>query len=213
MQDCVIFDVDGTLFDTGEGIRDCARYALQQLGATFPEDKLNLFIGPSLYYSFHETVGLSEAESERGVELYRSRYKKTGIDMSRPYDGVPELLRTLKKEGYILTVASSKPLEMVEYLLGKYDMRRYFTELAAAEFATRTSDKADYVRTAALGKRNVMVGDTHFDIDGAHRAGVPVIAAAYGFGKRETLQAADIIADTPSQVYECITKFFSQEDR
>lgn len=206
---CVLFDCDGTLFDTGEGIRDCARYALRGLGVTdFPDDKLNTFIGPSLFYSFHNTVGLSEQEAMRGVELYRARYQKTGIDKSHPYEGIAETLAKLHADGYILTVASSKPLTMVEYLLNKYDMRKYFAFIAAAEFATVTSDKREYVRKASLGERNVMVGDTHFDIEGAHNAGVPAIAVSYGFGARETLAAAEYIAETPMDVYRIVRENF-----
>lgn len=212
MRVCVIFDVDGTLFDTGEGIRDCARAALQALGVSFPEEKLNLFIGPSLYHSFTQTAGLGEADALKGVELYRARYKTTGIDMSKPYDGVHDLLRRLHESGYVLSVASSKPQDMVEYLLQKYDMRKYFTAVVAAQFGTRSSDKSAYVREAACGERNVMVGDTHFDIDGAHAAGVPAVAAAYGFGARDTLNSADYMADSPADIWEIITKNFSNKE-
>ena len=205
---CVLFDCDGTLFDTGEGIRDCARHALDVLGATFPDEQLNSFIGPSLFYSFHNTVGLSEQEAMRGVELYRERYQKTGIDFSRPYDGIAKMLADLYADGYILTIASSKPLSMVEYLLKKYDLGKYFAFVAAAQFATVTSDKTEYVRKASLGERNVMVGDTRFDIEGAHGAGIPAIAVSYGFGARDTLAAAEYIADTPAAVYGILRKHF-----
>ena len=190
---CVIFDVDGTLFDTGEGIRDCARHALQQLGANFPDEKLDLFIGPSLFYSFHNTVGLSEEQAHRGVELYRARYQSAGIEMSRPYAGILDTLEKLWQEGYTLSIASSKPLVMV----------------VAATFATVSSDKTAYVQSASLCERNVMVGDTRFDIEGAHNAGVPVIAAAYGFGAKETLTAAEYTANSPQEVYAAVKRHFA----
>lgn len=206
---CVIFDVDGTLFDTGEGIRDCARHALQQLGANFPDEKLDLFIGPSLFYSFHNTVGLSEEQAHRGVELYRARYQSAGIEMSRPYAGILDTLEKLWQEGYTLSIASSKPLVMVEYLLDKYDIRKYFAKVVAATFATVSSDKTAYVQSASLCERNVMVGDTRFDIEGAHNAGVPVIAAAYGFGAKETLTAAEYTANSPQEVYAAVKRHFA----
>lgn len=205
---CIIFDVDGTLFDTGEGIRDCARYALRTLGADFPEEKLNLFIGPSLFYSFHETVGLNEEQSHKGVELYRSRYQNTGIDLSRPYEGVEWLLDKLFTLGYTLSIASSKPQPMIEYLLHKHDFARYFTAVIGAQFATVSSDKSEYVRSASLGERNIMVGDTHFDIEGAHKAGVPAVAVTYGFGAVDTLQEAEYIAASPAAVFEATTRHF-----
>lgn len=206
MKRCVIFDVDGTIFDTGDGIRDCARDALAKLGvADFPEEKLNLFIGPSLFYSFNTIVGLNEDAAMRGVELYRARYKTVGIDMSRPYSGIAELLDKLIREGFILTIASSKPVTMVEYLLNKYDLRKYFKVVVAADFGTVSSDKSEFIAKASLGEKNVMVGDTHFDIDGAHKAGIKAIAAAYGFGARDTLSAAEFIANSPAEVYCKVT--------
>lgn len=205
---CVIFDVDGTLFDTGEGIRDCARHALDALGADFPDEQLNRFIGPSLFYSFSVTAGLDDEAAMRGVELYRERYKKTGIDMSRPYDGIIPLLTELTSDGYTLTVASSKPESMVLYLLDKFDMRRYFRTVAAADFTTVQNDKTGFVKKASLCKKNVMVGDTVYDIEGAHNAGIAVIAVTYGFGARESLQAADYTADTPAELYEIIKKHY-----
>ena len=211
MTRCVIFDVDGTIFDTGEGIRYCARLALDELGARdFPDSKLNMFIGPSLFYSFNTIVGLDEETAMRGVELYRARYKTEGIEMSRPYGGMDKLLMRLKNDGFIITIASSKPISMVNYLLGKFDMAKYFEEVVAADFATVSSDKSDFIKKASKGDDNIMVGDTHFDIEGAHKAGVKVIAAAYGFGERSTLEGAEYIADSVEDVYTAVKKYFDK---
>ena len=207
---CVIFDFDGTLFDTGEGIRDTARYVLDKLGVKdFPDEKMNLFIGPSLFYAFNEIVGLDEERSKLGVELYRERYKSVGIDKSCPYGGMKELLDKLKADGYVLTIASSKPLEMVRYLLRKHDLSGYFDKVCAADFTTVSCDKADFITAASLGDSNVMVGDTRFDIEGGHKAGVKVIAAAYGFGASETLSEAEYKADSPAEVYLKIKEVFT----
>lgn len=211
MSDCVIFDCDGTLFDTGDGIRDCARRSLADLCVAFPEEKLNMFIGPSLFYSFNSIVGLDEEQSKRGVEIYRKYYHKEGIDMSHPYDGIVELLTKLKSDGCAVTIASSKPVKMVEYLLSKYDMRKFFDKICAADFSTVSNDKSDMVKSASVGTRNIMVGDTHFDIEGAHKAGVKAIAAAYGFGARDTLAEADYVAYTPAEIYTCLAEVFGQK--
>ena len=190
----VIFDVDGTLFDTGEGIIDCARHALAAVGAPpLAEEKLPGFIGPSLYHSFT-------------VEAYRARYQETGIELSHPYAGIDELLQMLDRDGYALSVASNKPLSMVHYLLDKYGYRKYFRAVFAPDFATRSSDKSDLIRQAAIAEHNVMVGDTRFDIEGAHKAGVKAIAATYGYGEAESLAKADWAAASPREVYEIVRR-------
>lgn len=201
MKYCVIFDMDGTLFETGEGIIYCARYALECVGEPIPADEvLSKFIGPSLFDSFTETIGMSEERALKAIEHYRKRYREGGVDMSRPYDGIEDMLGRLKACGFVLSVASSKPLTMVKYLLDKHDLHKYFARVIAPDFATRSSDKSELVRAACVGDANIMVGDTVFDIEGAHGAGVKAIAVSYGYGKPDTLTAAEYIAATPAEI-------------
>lgn len=203
MRKGVIFDIDGTLFDTGEGIKACVRHALAAVGAPpLSQDKLDSFIGPSLFHSFTVTAGLDEERAQQAVDAYRAEYFPRGVDKALPYRGVSELLADLFRDGYVLSVASSKPLIMVNYLLEKFDYKKYFAAVVAPDYARRGSDKAELIRAAAVADKSVMVGDTVFDIDGARGAGVPVIAALYGYGAPETLVGADALADSPARVRE-----------
>lgn len=211
MKKGVIFDVDGTLFETGDGIKYCADYVLQSLNVPrLSEDKLNSFIGPSLFYSFTQTVGLDEQTALHAVELYRARYKDVILDMSRPYDGIEDMLSALYADGYMLAVASSKPLVMVQKLLDKYGVTKYFTRVCAPDYARRGSEKAALITEAAGGCDSLMVGDTKFDIDGAHEAGYAAIAVTYGYGERSTLTSAEYFADTPQQVLQTAKRHFNQ---
>ena len=201
----VIFDVDGTLFDTGKGIKASVRYALEAVNAAqVSDDKLDLFIGPSLFYSFTATAGLDESTAVAAVEAYREHYWEKGVLDSFPYDGVPQMLDDLSRAGYVLGVASSKPLIMVRKLLDRYGYDKYFEKVVAPDYARRGNDKAEMIKSAASADKNVMVGDTHFDIDGAHDAGLRAIAAMYGFGKAETLEKADARAYSPREVFDIV---------
>ena len=201
----VIFDVDGTLFETGKGIKECVVYSLDKLGLPkISEEKLSKFIGPSLYYSFTVTVGMSDELAKKAVAIYRERYHAVGIDEAKPYDGVPEMLSSLYNSGYGLAVASSKPLVMVNRLLNKFDLYKYFSRVCAPDGAAVSSDKSGLVLEACGGGEGVMVGDTEFDIDGAHGAGVNAIGVTYGYGKPSSLVSADFIAHTPLEVNKII---------
>lgn len=201
----VIFDVDGTLFETGDGIKHCARYAVKALDLPpIPEEKLNGFIGPSLYHSFTVIAGFPEDVALKAVEIYREIYWQVCVDMSRPYDGVSEMLERLYKNGYTLSIASSKPLVMVNRLLESAGYAKYFTKVMAPDYARKGSDKAELIKSAAVAEKSVMVGDTHFDIDGAHGAGIKAIGVTYGYGERDTLTGAEMLADTPNDVCKLI---------
>ena len=205
---CAIFDVDGTLFDTGAGIKDCVRYALSALNAPpLSETQLNTFIGPSLFYSFSHTAKLSEEDAARAVALYREKYAATGIDSAVPYPGVLDMLGRLHRKGVLLSVASSKPQVFVDKLLKNYEITELFTRVCAPDYAKTSNDKAALIAAAAAAPRSVMVGDTRFDIEGAHKAGIQAIAVLYGYGDKSELTAADYTADSPMHVADLLLSF------
>lgn len=205
---CAIFDVDGTLFDTGAGIKDCVRYALSQLKAPpLSETQLNTFIGPSLFYSFSHTAGLSEEDAARAVALYRERYAVTGIDSAVPYRGVLDMLSTLARKGVSLSIASSKPQVFVSRLLKNYGIEDMFARVCAPDYAKTSNDKSALIAAAAAAPRSVMVGDTRFDIEGAKKAGLKVIAVLYGYGKKSELESADYLAESPARVADLLLSF------
>ena len=106
----LLFDLDGTLTDSAEGILRCVQYALEQCGTPEPDaEKLRPFIGPPLLDSFQEFCGMPPARAAFAVEQYRKRFSTVGLLENAVYDGIPELLEQLREHGYVLAVATSKP--------------------------------------------------------------------------------------------------------
>ena len=118
MKEDLLFDLDGTLTDPGEGITKCGQYALESFGIVEEDlQKLECFIGPPLKQSFMEYYNMSSEDAELAIEKYRERCRDTGMFENRLYDGIPELLRELRSKGKRLAIASGKPLVLVERIL------------------------------------------------------------------------------------------------
>lgn len=207
---CVLFDFDGTVVDTGEGILRSLQYSFEQMGHEVPEkEALRKFIGPPVYYSYTHFYGISEDEVCEYIKKYRERYKVKGIYESRLYDGMREALTALRKRGVRIAIASSKP----EHLI--YSVADYLeiTELFDAVVGVKVDDSNHSSKTglileaiAQLGitekNKVLMVGDRCFDIDGATGAGVDSCGALWGYGNKEeiTEHKATFIAEKPSDV-------------
>ena len=108
--DTALFDLDGTLTDSAEGILNSARYALTQMGReALPDETLKKFLGPPLVVSFHEYCNMSEQEAKEATRIFRVRYTDIGLFENRPYEGIREMLERLKASGIRLATATSKP--------------------------------------------------------------------------------------------------------
>ena len=144
MSQVILFDLDGTLTESGEGIINCVQYALEKLGKKeeHPEN-LQCFIGPPLKEQFMKYAGLGEEEGEKAVVYYRERYTTTGIFENRLYPKIPELLELLKINNKILAVASSKPEVYVKQILEHFQIADYFTAIVGSELDGRRTEKTD----------------------------------------------------------------------
>ena len=124
----ILFDLDGTLTDSGPGITRCVQYALASFRIEEPDlEKLNCYVGPPLLESFMNFAGLGCEEAQQAITKYRERYEAEGIFENEVYEGIPEVLAYLKEKGKILAVASSKPEKYVEQILEHFEIRKYFT--------------------------------------------------------------------------------------
>lgn len=211
---CVLFDLDGTLFDSSEGIKMSYREGLQHFGITVEDDsELDKVIGPSLYVSYHDFYGLSGEDLKEAIAAYRRRYNEEGIFRLRMYDGTEEMLAALKASGHIIGLATSKPLVMAERILDFSGLKQYFDVVCGSHLDGSMSDKCELIhacmtRAAFSDKACVyMVGDRNYDIVGAIKSGIRSIGVTYGFGSREELREAqaEFIADSPRQVVEILT--------
>lgn len=201
MSQVILFDLDGTLTESGEGIINCVQYALEKLGKKeeHPEN-LQCFIGPPLKEQFMKYAGLSEEEGEQAVAYYRERYTTTGIFENRLYPKIPELLELLKINDKILAVASSKPEVYVKQILEHFQIADYFTAIVGSELDGERTDKAEVIEEALRRMhleeerdKVLMVGDRSHDVLGAISCGLQCIGVAYGYGSREELEKAGAV--------------------
>ncbi len=205
MKDAVLFDLDGTLTDSGEGIMKSVRYAFEQMKVPVPDDEhLRLFVGPPLAVTFPQ-FGIPADQVDEAIQQYRIDYNQHGSKfLNKVYPGIPELLSGLQNEGFQLYVATSKPEILAKEILERFDLSRYFVRVAGASLDHSRESKADVLRyllqqTGCSG-HEVMVGDTLSDIRGAHALGIPCIAVSWGYGAEETLGEAECIADTMEEL-------------
>lgn len=205
-----LFDLDGTLTDSGPGITESVRSALRKMGRPIPpESVLRRFIGPPLLASFTGFCGMTEPEAMEAIRLYRIAYEQDGA-MYRAvvYPGIPKLLDSLRSGGMLLGVATSKPAAMTELVLSRFDLTRRFSTVCAADGSERSQTK-DKLILPALEKLDcspadaVMIGDTRFDAEGARLAGTSFAGVLYGFGSEAELrrEGAEQFARTPAELF------------
>lgn len=212
--DYVIFDFDGTVADTGEGILKSLQYSFVAMGDPEPElSDLKKFIGPPVFYSYTHFYGISEDRVDLYVKKYRERYREKGIYESKVYDGLKDLLVSLKEKNIKVGIASSKPENLIYSVsdyLGITDM--FDVIVGVKSDNSKHSTKAGLITQAmqALGAQNknkvLMVGDRLFDIDGAHEAGVKCCGALWGYGDEEEFKEhnADFIVRLPEEIEKIV---------
>lgn len=210
MKKTVLFDLDGTLTDSGEGIINCAKLALETFGLPIPSyTEMRTFVGPPLSESF-QRYGVPADKVEEAIRVYRSRYVPTGMFENTPYPGIRELLETLKAEGCTLYVATSKPETMSVTILERFGLAPYFTRICGASTDSSRSTKdavIAYLLEQSEAKEDmVMVGDTKYDILGAKAHGIPAIGVSWGYGSVAEMRDAGAvgIADTMEELLTLI---------
>lgn len=193
--DIILFDFDGTLVDTGEGITKSIKYALENVGII--EDSyanLSRFIGPSLSASFKDFYFLGDEQTKFAIEKYRERYREKCIAESKLYPGTAEMLKTLKDHGVKLATASTKPHYFVKSISEALGIDSYFDAICGSELSGERSDKKELIEYALEqlnadgSERIAMVGDRYFDAIGARECGVDFIGVLFGFGSKEEFE-------------------------
>lgn len=203
----VLFDLDGTLIDSGKGITRCARHALLHFGIDRECSQLRPFVGPPLAYSFMEFANLSREEAEEAIRIYRERYRDKGIYENEVYDGIPEILDCLREAELTLAVATSKAEPYAKQILDICALSPYFQCVTGSEFDGRRTDKGEVIeetmRRLNLRSKDadgiIMVGDRKFDAMGARQNGIACIGAAYGYAPPGELDVSGFVsfAGTP----------------
>ena len=206
----ILFDLDGTLTDSGEGIMKSVVFALSHYGIEAPpEEELRTAVGPPLTESFSR-FGVPADKIEEAIKIYRNRYIPVGRFENYPYPGVRELLEQLQQDGHKLYVATSKPEWMAIEILEHFDLAKYFVLICgAATDLSRNSKEAVIAHLLSQGgaqENPVMVGDTAYDVIGAKAHNIPCIGVSWGYGQVDSMESSGAagIAYTMQQLYDLL---------
>ena len=202
-----LFDFDGTLFDSSDGILNAIAYAVGELGLKpLSDSHLRRFIGPPLSMSFGKYCGLDKKASEEAIRLLRVYYKEYGILQADPYPGIRIMVNELLTRNKKLYIATSKPTLFAEQILDRYGIRDAFEMIQGSGLVGDIMEKTEIMH-AICDKapelkpgKSIMVGDTTHDIHGAHNVGMPSIAVLYGFGTTK-----DLLRARPTQLAESVS--------
>ena len=212
MKKAILFDLDGTLTDSGAGIIHCGQLVLQHYGLPIPEAKdMRWMVGPPLRVSFPR-LHIPEEKIEEAIEIYRYHYERTGIFENDPYAGIETLLQKLKEDGHRLFVATSKPEYMALEVLNRFDLTKYFELVCGCQRDGVRDKKADVIAYLLQfihdGEEVIMVGDTIFDVLGAKEHNIPTVVVGWGYGKEQEMLDAGAVAvtHTMEELYQFLSK-------
>jgi phosphoglycolate phosphatase-like HAD superfamily hydrolase len=183
----VIFDLDGTLTDSAQGIVSSFRHALGSVGAVVPDgDLASMIVGPPMHHTLGQ-LGLGERTDE-AIAAYRADYTSRGWAMNRLFDGIPELLADLRAAGVRLAVATSKAEPTAQRILAHFGLDEHFEVIAGASVDGSRAAKVDVVAHALdqlgpLPERVLMVGDRSHDVEGAASHGIDTVVVEWGYGR------------------------------
>ena len=186
MYKLVVFDLDGTLADTSEGIYNAHRYTTQAMGITLEKHSLDGVIGGELLKIYQQRFSLDEKNARRAVDIYRTWYQENGILQAALYDGMKETLAFLKERGYLLAVATLKREDFAKILLENLGVADCFDWIYGMDHED-TLNKEKLIRkcmasAGVAASETVLVGDSENDRKGAEACGVGFVGVTYGFG-------------------------------
>ena len=215
-----LFDLDGTITESGPGIMNAAAIALKSFGIEEKDPaKLRLFVGPPLDKSFVERYGFTTEDAWKAIAVFREYYTVTGLFENSVYSGIEDMIKDLRSKGFITAIASSKPQPQVNTVLDHFHISDLFDTAVGCELDGTRSNKSEVIKEVLRRLKErcsdystdkvIMVGDRCYDIDGAHAMSLPCIGAVYGYGSRKELEdaGADYIADTVWDLHKLLISF------
>ncbi len=205
----ILFDLDGTLTDSFEGITKCISHAMTCLDRPAPQpEALRWCIGPPLKKSFARLLdSRDDALAEQALALYRERFSSVGLFENELYEDIPQVLETLKSAGHDLYVATSKPWMYAKRIIQYFGLDKFFKGVHGSELDGTRTDKTSLIAhvldmESLSANATVMVGDREHDMIGARANGVPGLGVLWGYGTREELEASGAYAciERPSEL-------------
>ena len=199
--DIIAFDLDGTLSDPARGLIQGFVYCFKKLGIPYEsEESLRKYIGPSLYEEWQEDFGFTPDEANYAIEVFREYYNVYGWWDNTLYDGIPEMLDSLRRAGKTIVLATSKPIDTARSILELFGLTEYFNFIGGA--GNHQNDQKWQVLNLSLSSvgvdindknalsKCILVGDRKYDAEGAKICGIDSMGVLYGHGTEEEINAS-----------------------
>ena len=211
--DVILFDLDGTLTESAEGITNSVIFALDKMGVKETDkEKLKAFVGPPLDESFMKYYGFDKEGAKGAIENYRIYYREKGIFEAPLYANVKDILVQLKNMGKKLFVATSKPEVFAKQILERWEIVHLFIDIVGSNLDGSKINKDEVItslleRNGIINKERVlMVGDRKHDVLGAKMVGIASVGVLYGYGDYDELKnaGADYIVEKIEDILNII---------
>ena len=214
----ILWDLDGTVFDTDQGIVECMKSTLRKMNEPVPDDAtLKRYVGPPLLDIFMELYGGDRQKAEESCRIYRTIYDQYGFDYIFPFPGTLECIRELSKKGYHQFTATSRLVRTAKQILHKFELLELFDGIGAVPdtgYLSKEEIIKQVLDTYGLKKQEtIMVGDRVYDMEGAYKNGICGVLAAYGYGTKEefTQYKPNYIIESAGQLIELLNGEHSSE--
>ncbi len=187
----ILFDLDGTLIETGPAIFASVKGMMDELGLPpISEESMRSLIGPPLNVGFAEYMGLNGRMLEEAIRIYRLKAEGSALSLARPYPGVEDLLKSLKEAGATVGVVTSKITGIAKQHLERFGLRRWIDLIQGATdggIGEKTELLMLALKSLGMPDGAVMIGDRHYDLNAARAAGIPAIGVSYGYGSADEI--------------------------
>lgn len=209
----IIFDLDGTLTDNTQGIKNSLKYALDKMQVDgYSDNIMDKFIGPPLQWGFGNLFGMNERNTKLAVEYFREYYGENGWHQNEPYEGILEMIAELDSMGKRMYVATAKLEKYALKIIEHFEMDKYIIQLKGADYGGKKATKSTIIydlmqmQQLAPSEEIVMIGDTVFDMEGGKENGLSTVAVNYGFGKENELRNTnpDYFAEDVEELFEIL---------
>lgn len=201
----VLFDLDGTLFDTSEGIIR----GFEEVEKTLKidpiiRDEKKAFIGPPLLDVFQDKYSMTESDAKKAVKTFREYYDGQGKYECVPYAGIEDVLSELYKNDISLYIATSKPTRFAKEIVKHFKMDGFFVDIVGSNLDNTRSGKQEVIEYI-IEKYNcnnyytIMIGDKRQDVIGAKNTGIKSVGVFYGFGTE-----TEIVNSKPNKIAKSV---------
>ncbi len=200
----VIFDLDGTLSDSADGIVKSINHALKNLGYDeMAKEELLHYIGPPLEKIFENLTDKKNDEFIlKAVRIFRERYFSVGFMENVLYEGIGDVLEHLSNEGNTICIATTKRTDIAKNVLSYFNIDKYFTQVQGSDIYPNKADLLKNMAKDTAFNKNpmIMIGDRESDFKAASEAGMPSLAVKWGYGSEDELKLATAVVEKTSDL-------------